>query len=71
MAIDSEQKRRSSCFPVVPFFFGAILPDGTISATDRQAEAFIYSGIAAQSTAVVGGVLKHPIFNYVRNLIIR
>lgn len=58
MAVDTAQKRVSATHLLVWAYTPTVIPDGTISATDRQAATLVYSGIAAGGT-VVSDLAKH------------
>lgn len=47
MAVDTAQKRASATHFLTPNYTQLVLPDGTISAADRQAATLVYSGISA------------------------
>lgn len=55
--LDSRSKRASSVGLLLPFVLTPVLPDGTLSAGDRQHIAFTYSGILAGAQAALGFVL--------------
>jgi len=64
MAVDTAQKRLS-CLTIGQVYMPGLVPDGTIDSGDRQAIAFNYSGVAAQTlTAAVGGASTVPIWIY-------
>jgi hypothetical protein len=52
MAIDTRLKRASAISIIVPFMVPGVEPDGTIEARDRQAQAWVYSGILAGAAVV-------------------
>lgn len=51
MAVDSALKRFSALNVGSPWRNPAIVPDGAITAVDRQIVAFLYSGVLADSPA--------------------
>ncbi|HEV8655645.1 MAG TPA: hypothetical protein VGR85_09060 [Candidatus Limnocylindria bacterium] len=55
MAIDTRNKRSSAVFVTMPWRAQLPAPDGAIGQGDRQAVAFMYSGILA--TAAGGATL--------------
>ena len=66
MPVDSKQKRASATFFMRP---GPvyIVPDGTISATDRQAATWLYSGIAAAAPVVIAKFKKGMLLGVYNN----
>lgn len=58
MAIDSRQKRQSAYKILTPWFEQGVHPSGTIGQAQRQAAAWVYSGILAgvPVPSVVGGI---------------
>lgn len=52
MAVDTKNKRSSAIFPGSPWRGMLPAPDGTIDQGDRQATAFVYSGIEAGAPVV-------------------
>jgi len=52
--MDTRSKRASSVNILIPTMLALVLPDGTISQTDRQHTAWSYSGIAA--VGLVAGI---------------
>ena len=47
MALDTQQKRMSAMTPGCPWRGPSVLPTGTIGQAQRQATAYLYSGILA------------------------
>lgn len=65
MAVDTAQKRASATHFIVWSYTPTVLPDGTISQTDRQAAVLVYSGISSGS-APVSSLAKHR--GFLRNV---
>lgn len=51
MPVNTRSKRASSVQVLMPFILAPVLPDGAISAADRQHIAWMYSGILAGAAA--------------------
>lgn len=58
MAIDTRQKRQSSYKILAPYMEQGVHPSGAIGQAQRQAAAWIYSGILAETAGVTLSVLK-------------
>ena len=57
MAIDTEAKRKSIAAIAAPWMGPVIVPDGTISGTEKQAIGYSYSGITAASPGGIAFVV--------------
>lgn len=66
MAIDSAQKRASATHFLTYNYTQLVIPDGTISATDRQAATLVYSGIAAGGAAAPS--TRNPYIGFLVNI---
>ena len=58
MAVDSQAKRMSATFLLLPVYTQGIVPDGSVDQNDRQAAIWVYGGILA-STSVAGQTLAY------------
>jgi len=61
MAIDTAAKRFSARNYALPWRGPAVIPDGTVAQSDRQALAYLYSGIAASGANIGHGRLEYVI----------
>jgi len=66
MAVDTRQKRLSAAFPLIPFI-NHNEPAGTIDQDNRQAIAFTYSGILADSPLLGAAIAVYSYYYRLRN----
>ena len=64
--IDTAAKRFSAINVSCPWRGVSVLPDGTIGQGDRQAAAFLYSGIAAGGAAPADA--RNPFIGFIVNI---